>query len=56
MDKVIEKRYRVAARLAILPDETQGQIYLEKDMLLPQGTPQPVIEHLLESGVIKLDA
>jgi hypothetical protein len=45
-------RYVVTARLAILPDETQGQIYVYQGDLLPTSTAVETIAHLLESHII----
>lgn len=47
-----EKRYKVIARLAIVPDETQGQIYLQQDALVPTNVPGDIVKHLLDSHVI----
>lgn len=46
------QRYVVTARLAIVPDENQGQVYLMQDALVPTSLPQPVIQHLLDSRII----
>lgn len=47
-----EKRYVVTARLAIVPDENQGQVYLMQDALVPTNLPDFVVQHLLDSNVI----
>lgn len=46
-------RFKVVTPLAILPDETQGQMYLYRDQLVPISAPVALIQHLLDSGVIR---
>jgi hypothetical protein len=48
----VEQRYVVTARLAIIPDENQGQVYLMQDALVPTNLPAPIVQHLLDSHVI----
>jgi hypothetical protein len=46
------QRYRVVSVLAIVPDETQGQVYLNRDQLLPIGLPAEIVAHLLDTHCV----
>lgn len=45
-------RYKVTAALAILPDETSGQVYVYEGGLIPSNASEGTIKHLLESHII----
>lgn len=46
------QRYQVTAALAICYVEDQGQVYVYKGGIIPQGTTPEHVKHLLESNII----
>lgn len=46
------RRYVATARIAICYVEDQGQVYVDRGGIIPQGTFDWHIKHLLESNII----